>query len=290
LTPEFVSHSSVGYRDDGAPDFPVHRQGSTNMNWRKIAVVMLACTALHAAASNVTDHWYSPSESGWGASVTQQADTAFIVMFVYGASKEPMWLHAAATRYGTSEGGHPGFAGPLYRTSGPWHGGPFDPSAVNAVRVGDVTFEATETNRAILAYSVNGVATSKVVERLTFRYKDWSGLYRGVARFNYRDCAAQFTPPAIYDDGLIDVEHEGTAFRMWFDGKKAACMFTGTYEQQGRVGKAGGTYTCADGPSGTFTLSGLESHERAFGGRIETTHPSCGRVYTDVAGFALTSA
>jgi hypothetical protein len=48
-----------------------------------------------------------------------------------------------------------------------------------------------------------------------------------------------------------------------------------------------GTYTCADGPSGTFTLRGLESHERAFGAIIESTHPSCSRVFIDVAGFTL---
>jgi hypothetical protein len=198
---------------------------------------------------NVTDHWWVPSESGWGVSVTHQENVAFIAMFVHGPDGEPMWLTGDATRYGADMEGNPGFAGPLYRTSGPWHGGPFDPSKVSAVRVGSVTFESTGVDSAILAYSIDNVQTIKTVSRLTFRTKDWSGLYRGVNRANYRNCAPNFVPPFTYDDGLIDVEHEGSAFRMWFEGKKAACMYTGTYTQHGREGKVTGTYTCADGPA-----------------------------------------
>ena len=74
---------------------------------------------------------------------------------------------------------------------------------------------------------------------------------------------------------------------MWIEGKKLTCMYTGTYVQQGRVGNVTGNYTCADGPSGTFTLTGLESHQRAFAGTLEMKHPACGGVTQDVAGFPL---
>ena len=255
-----------------------------------LAALAAAFFASFAAASNVTDHWYVPEESGWGVSVTQQDDVAFVVMFVYGPNGEPTWLVSAANRYGQREGGHPGFAGPLVRMNGPWHGGPFDPAKVAGTPVGNLTFESYDHDRATLAYSVDGVSQTKTVQRLTFRYRDWSGLYRGVARANYRNCAPGFTPAFAYDDGLIDVEHQGASFRMWFDGKKAACMYTGTYTQHGRVGRVSGSYVCADGPSGTFTLSGLESHERAFGGRIDASHPSCSASSLDVAGFSLQSA
>ena len=127
---------------------------------------------------------------------------------------------------------------------------------MNGTPVGNLTFETFDHDRATLAYSVDGVTQTKTVQRLTFRYKDWSGLYRGVARANYRDCTSTFVPAFSYDDGLIDVEHEGVSFRMWFEGKKAACMYTGTYSQHGRVGAVSGTYVCADGPSGTFTIKG----------------------------------
>ena len=260
------------------------------MNFFRMMIAALAVlAATTVGASNVTDHWYAPAESGWGVSVTQQDDVAFVVMFVYGPSGEPTWLTAAANRYGYREGGHPGFAGPLHRMSGPPQGGPFDPSKVSGTPVGNLTFESYEHDRATLAYTIDGVSRTRTVQRLTFRHKDWSGLYRGVARANYRNCAPTFTPAFTYDDGLIDVEHDGASFRMWFEGKKAACMYTGAYTQHGRVGKVTGSYVCADGPSGTFAIDGLESVERAISGRIETSHPSCSAASLDVAGFSLQS-
>lgn len=243
--------------------------------------------ATWATAGNVTDHWWTPSESGWGMSVTQQDDVAFIAMFVYGADGKPTWLTASAVRYATDPSGNPGFSGPLYRTQGPWYGGAFDPAAVKAVEVGTITFESTGPGTAILVYTVDGVRVNKVVTRFTFRQKNWAGIYRGVNRMNYRDCQGGFVPPVIYDDGLIDVEHEGSEFRMWFEGKKQTCMYTGSYQQVGRLGIVSGTYTCADGPSGTFTFRGLETHDSALGGYLEMTHPACGYVKQEVAGFSL---
>lgn len=254
-----------------------------------IAAVAALLYAALVPASNVTDHWYAPSESGWGVSVTHQGNVAFIVIFAYGPNGEPGWYAGDAARYGERMGGHPGFAGTLYRMKGPWLGGPFDPAKVAATPVGTVTFEAYDHDRATLLYTIDGVTLAKTVQRLTFRYKDWSGVYRGVARANYRDCPPTFLPAFTYDDGLLDVEHDGASFRFWFDGKKAACMFTGTYTQQGRVGSASGTYTCADGPAGTFAMKGVESTERVFGGRIEMSHPSCSTMSLDVAGFSLQS-
>ena len=273
-----------------SPDVRLKRKG-IEVTVIRIVVAAFASIflAAPAVASNVTDHWYMPSESGWGVSVTHQGNVAFIVLFAYGQNGEPAWYAGDATRYGERVGGHPGFAGTLYRIKGPWLGGPFDPEQVKATPVGNVTFESYDHDRAALAFSVDGVTQTKTVQRLTFRYKNWSGLYRGVARANYRDCSPAFTPAFTYDDGLVDIEHEGAEFRMWFEGKKAACMYTGTYTQHGRVGSVSGSYTCADGPSGTFTLKGLESTERTFGGRIETSHPSCSAALLDVAGFTLQS-
>lgn len=260
------------------------------MLWRNLrAALLAACVggSAWAGATNVTDHWWNPAESGWGLSVTQQDDVAFVAMFVYGADGKPTWFTATATSYGVDGSGNPGFAGPLYRTAGPFHGGTFDPAAVRAVEVGTLTFEATGPGTAILAYTVDGARVNKVVSRFTFRQKDWTGIYRGVNRMSYRDCIAGFTPPVIYDDGLIDVEHDGSNFRMWFEGRKATCMYTGSYQQLRRGGTASGTYSCADGPSGTFTLRGLESYNNAFGGYLEMSHPACGFVRQELAGFSL---
>jgi hypothetical protein len=261
------------------------------MNWlRNLALSLCLLFALPAAAAspvNVSDHWWTEGESGWGLSITQQEDVAFVALYFYGADRQPTWYTATATRYGTDASGNPGFSGALYKTTGPHHAGTFDPLQVQATPVGNLSFQTTGPAMARLSYDVNGVSVTKVVTRFTFRTKDWTGIYRAVQRANYRDCVTGFTPAFTYDDGLIDVEHDGSSFRMWFDGKKAACMYTGTYVQSGRMGRVTGTYVCADGPSGSFTLGSLETNENAFAATINASHPSCGLMSNDLAGFLL---
>ena len=257
---------------------------------KTLALSLLVLVALPVAAAspvNVSDHWWAEGESGWGLSITQQEEVAFVALYVYANDRQPTWYTATAVRYGTDVSGNPGFSGALYRTTGPYHGGAFDPSKVQATPVGNLTFEAGAANKAMLSYDVDGVHVTKSMTRFTFRTKDWTGIYRGVQRASYRDCVAGFTPAFTYDDGLIDVEHEGSVFRMWFDGRKAACMYTGTYLQSGRMGRVTGNYTCADGPSGTFTLDSLETNENAFAAKIDASHPSCSRMSNDMAGFVL---
>lgn len=261
------------------------------MKWlRPIALVagmLAAAPAAGARSVNVSDHWWSEGEPGWGLSITQQDDIAFVALYVYGPDRQPAWYTATGLRYGHDAAGNPGFHGTLYRTTGPHHGGPFDPGDVQATPVGTLTFEATGPSKAILVYDVAGVQVTKPMTRFTFRVRDWSGLYRGVQRANYRDCIPGFAPAFTYDDGLVDVEHDGSAFRMWFEGRKATCTYTGTYVQHGRLGRVTGNYVCADGPSGTFTLDGLETNEKAFAARIDASHPSCGAATHDVAGLRL---
>ncbi len=98
-----------------------------------------------------------PNESGWGIGVTQQDNIAFIVLYLHDGKRQPMWLTGVTTRYGADQSGNPGFAGPLYRTTGPYHGGTFDPATVATVPVGTVTFESTGPDSAVLVYTVDGV-------------------------------------------------------------------------------------------------------------------------------------
>lgn len=262
------------------------------MHWlQRITAVLsiLASSAVPVAASNVSDHWWTPSESGWGVSVTQQDDIAFIVLFVHGPSGQPTWLQGVGTRYGYDMERNPGFAGPLYRTTGPWHGGSFDPAAVGTVQVGNVTFESNGTDSAALEYTVDGVRTIKALRRLTFRQDDWSGLYFGAVRAGYRACAPTFVPAFNYDTGFVEIDHAGSAFTLTLLGGHGACRFTGTHAQHGRLGTVQGTYACDAGPSGDFTLKGLESNERTFGARLSTTHPMCGEMSLDVAATRLVS-
>ncbi len=93
-----------------------------------LTVAMLATGTVRAASTtNFSDQWWIEAESGWGASVLQQADILFIDLFVYGADSKPTWFTAAAIQPARSPAGHMLFTGDLYSTNGPYFGGSVQP-------------------------------------------------------------------------------------------------------------------------------------------------------------------
>jgi hypothetical protein len=145
-----------------------------------LTVATLATGVANAASTtNFSDQWWIEAESGWGASVLQQADILFIDLFVYGADNKPTWFTAAASNQSSAPAGHTLFTGDLYQTNGPYFGGAFNSSAVSYAKVGTLTFDADTTNTAKMTYTVNGVPVVKNVTRQTWRYENLSGSYYG---------------------------------------------------------------------------------------------------------------
>jgi len=91
-----------------------------------------------ANAINLTDLRWNPAESGRGATVVQQDDTAIVTLCVHGADGEPTWLIGVARSYAIGRGGPDHCRGPLYRAPGSWYGAPSDPGASDTG-----TFEVT---------------------------------------------------------------------------------------------------------------------------------------------------
>src|SRR5258706_1697881 len=117
---------------------------------------------------------------GWGVNVIHQGDILFLTFFVYGATNAPVWYSASEVRYTNSlSDGSLVFTGPLYQTSGPWLGGPFNPANVGYRQVGNVTFTATRINAATVTYTADNVTVQKNVSRATWRGNDVSGSYVG---------------------------------------------------------------------------------------------------------------
>lgn len=256
--------------------------------WKRWIAALALLVSAHGHGNDLTDHWWVESESGWGVSAVQQDNMLLVTIFVYGADRQPTWFTGEARRYGHDMEGNPGFAGPLYRTTGPAHTGPFDPKAVGVTRVGNVIFEARGPGSATLQYDVDGVTVTKPITRLTFRHKDWSDVYHAAQRANYIGCGPAFTPPFHYDRSMVHVEHVGEAFRMVVDGSHQVCTYEGRYRQEGRVGSVTGTYGCTDGTAGTFTLAPLETTSFAIAGQIVATHPVCAQTRQTFSGFSLT--
>ena len=144
------------------------------------AAFFLASAAAHPApfSGDVTDLWWNPNESGWGANLIQQSNAVFATFFVYGADGRARWYVSSDMRGDDPGGGQPIiFRGSLYETNGPVVGRTFDPAMVSRRQAGNVTFEYHRPNEGILTYTVDGNAVSKRVTRQTWAMNEIAGDY-----------------------------------------------------------------------------------------------------------------
>ena len=118
-----------------------------------------------APATNYTDLWWNPSESGWGIAVTQQFRVMFLAWYVYGPSGNPIWY--VASNCAVNAAGD-GCTGAVYRTTGPPFGPVFTPGAINVTEVGSATLSFSDGNNGVLSYVVDGVSGSKSITRQLF--------------------------------------------------------------------------------------------------------------------------
>jgi hypothetical protein len=242
-----------------------------------LALVLLAAPAVRAASTtNFSDQWWDPNESGWGASVQQQRDVLFIDLFVYGIDGRPTWFTAAAYLQPSPGDGRVLFIGDLYVTSGPYFGGAFNPGAVANRRVGTLTFDASSTDTAALAYTVDNVLVTKNVMRQLWAYEDFSGAYYGGVTYQLSQCGNPANNGAVEDLGAVQITHTGnTAFSMVTQSASTTCTWNGTYGQAGHMGNATGTFGCVNGIAGSFTAYELERTLGGFTGRFIAVDQYC---------------
>lgn len=115
---------------------------------------------------NYSDLWWSPSESGWGLSIVQGAtNKLFAVWFVYNALGEPVWYTLQPGEW-TSSNVYTTYTGPIYKTTGPYFGGAFNPASVGISQVGIGTLSFRYANSGTFRYTVDGVQGAKNIERM----------------------------------------------------------------------------------------------------------------------------
>jgi hypothetical protein len=230
------------------------------------ALLLVALLASFASrAGTFTDLWYNPQESGWGLNVVQQDEVAFITLFVYGPDGSPVWYVAPDARLVSVAGpsGLPRFAGTLYRTRGPWWGGPFDASSVTVLRAGDIAIEALSLERMLVQYQVDGTSAERVTIRQTWRQPTMGPFY--LASFSLR----QLHPGgALF--GVLDLNaevaffvDEGIGRLIADDNLGRRCEYVGRYVQAGKLGSFAGDFTCGEGTGvaamgGAFEMTQIE--------------------------------
>jgi hypothetical protein len=137
----FAGHFAVGDRDTG-PTAPIY---------------------------DYSDMWWTPAESGWGLSVTQHVSTnLFAAWFVYGSDGRPTWYVLPDGAWSLATFGRNTYSGQVYRTSGPYFGGPFLPANVVVTPVGTAQLLFSDYSHGTFTYTIDGVAVSKAIERQPF--------------------------------------------------------------------------------------------------------------------------
>lgn len=244
-----------------------------------MALTGLAAVLPAQATPHSTDYsdlwWAGTAEDGWGVNVIQQGDILFATFFVYGTDSAARWFVAPAmapTAAQPSTGSR--FSGDLYQTTGPWFGGPFNPSQVTAGVVGTSTITFDSAGTGTLSYSVSGTPVVKAIQRQTFRANSVAGAYVGGMVASASQCDSSTNNGPTYIIGSAVATHTGTqvSFQVDFfagNGQASTCLFTGTHVPSGRLANVtSGNWSCVVGGAsanrGTFTMTGLDAQRNGF--------------------------
>ena len=87
---------------------------------------------------------------------------------VYDTQGRPTWYVLPSGSWGRDANNALHFSGAVYRTSGPYWGGAYDPAAVALSVVGTGDFLPLGVSRALFGYTIEGVTGSRMIERFQF--------------------------------------------------------------------------------------------------------------------------
>jgi hypothetical protein len=202
-----------------------------------------------------TDLWWNRTQSGWGLNLIEEGDVLFATLFVYDSAGQPKWYSASLFYQGRGPAVDSTgvYAGDLYESTGPFFGTAFNPAAVSMRRVGSMSFDSYGNTTGFLDYSIDGfTATRKVLDRYTFRRNDLSGTYIG------------HLVPILDDRGVptgSTVFNVSGSSTIVFSTQSAAgnCTFSSPQNYQGgQLYLVGGTFSCTNGRSGSFSFNDVD--------------------------------
>lgn len=225
------------------------------------AFAPLSVHALNTWGTDMSDLWWNPNESGWGANLAHQQEIIFMTLFVYGQDNRVRWYVADALR-SQGAGSDFTFSGALYETTGPFLGGAFNPANVGNRQVGTATVSlGVETGT--LQYSVDGFTVAKSIERQTFRANNLAGSYVGAASATASGCGT--SSGSLENSASFTISHVGSAVAIAaVISNGVTCTYSGTYTQTGRMGRIDGSLSCSTGGRGTFRALEIEASYLGF--------------------------
>jgi len=120
-------------------------------NGSKLITRQLFGAAISAPATDYSDLWWNPNESGWGIALTHRSDIIFATWYAYDAVGKPIWYVASNCAVSGNV-----CTGDLYQVSGgtpltdTWNG-----TNKKVDKVGSVTITFSDPNNGSMRYSVD---------------------------------------------------------------------------------------------------------------------------------------
>jgi hypothetical protein len=220
---------------------------------RLLLTLILLSASAQVAATDYTDIWYNPQESGWGLNVVQSDSFMFLTFFIYGADSKPTWFVGQVSQDSSNN-----FNGTLYSTTGTYYILPWGGDAVTPA--GTVSFQPLDSYTAKLVYTVNGVGTvNKTIQRQPLTPSALSGDYTGGLVLAQTQCAnsgsGTLTVNASVSQPLNNVGST-TIGMARADG--ITCTFTGQLTSWGKLYQMSqAAYGCNNGRSTTANVDEL---------------------------------
>jgi lysyl endopeptidase len=118
-----------------------------------------------APATDYTDLWWNPNESGWGLNLIQHPNQViFAIWYTYDADGNQTWFNMSSGTWTNAST----YTGTIYVTSGPSPTGAFDPSRVGRNAVGTGTLRFSDANNGVWSFTINGISGSKSITRIPY--------------------------------------------------------------------------------------------------------------------------
>jgi hypothetical protein len=259
-----------------------------------IAATLLAVAALGAPAwatsfsTDQSDVWWTQNEVGWGVQLVQRGNVIFATMYVYDQSTQPIFY--TATLFNVV--GAPGagtWSGDLYLTSGPWFGTtPFNSTLVVYRNVGTMTWSASTIVTGTLTYTIDSVAVTKAMTRLTLVNDNYVGVFQGGMHEVTTGCADPTGNGTSDLPATITVRQSTSAISLSVKTDPGTCTFGGDYAQYGQLAGSTGNYSCTFGDAGTYTTSEMQVNRFGMTAQIATSSPITGCQISGWLGGILT--
>jgi len=216
---------------------------------RSLICLCLLLAALPARATDYTDIWYLPAESGWGANVVQSDSFMFVTFFIYGPDKKLIWYTANLTLDASKN-----YNGKLYATTGTSYGSTWVPGDLAQTEVGTASFQPTSPYTANLVYTVTTPATlaatvTKAIQRQTLTQITVGGSYIGAQAGAYSggSCNKVGSYSDFFSLAVTQTTDRTVSLVFTYDSG-LTCTLSGTLSQWGKMYNVPtAAYRCSDG-------------------------------------------